>query len=147
MNHKSREFTKLSNAKSRFIGDQSQNLPFSFLPRLYFLTFCYRCSTFVENPLQIHLFLCKTKPISWLLKMNATSVTTSDYEEIRPAGHPKNKPNSNPIQSQTNPIGPDAQNERNFCLHNRLQRKPAFQTPQKQTQFKAKQTQFAGMFK
>ncbi len=43
---------------------------------------------------------------------------------------------TNPIQSQTNPIGSDAQNERNYCLHNRLQRKTAFQPPRKQTQFK-----------
>ncbi len=51
MNHKSGKLTMLSESKSRSIGNQSQNLPFSFLPRLYFLTFSYRRSTFVENPL------------------------------------------------------------------------------------------------
>ena len=123
---------------------ESQNLPFSCLPRLYFLTLCYRRSTFVESPLQIHLFLCKTNPICCNAQMNVTSVTTTNYNEIHPSSHPKNKPNSNPIQSQTNPIGSDAQNERNFCYNNRLQRKTAFQPPGKQTQFKPKQTQFAG---
>ncbi len=129
MNHKTRKLTMLTNAKSRSIGNQAQI-------RLYFLTFCYLRSTFVENPLQIHLFLCKTKPIYWDAQMNVTSVTTTNYKENHPSSHPQNKPNSNPIQSQTNPIGSDAQNKRNYCLHNRLQRKPAFQTPQKQTQFK-----------
>ena len=93
-------------------------------------------STFVVSPLQIHLFLCKTNPICWDAQMNVTSVTTTNYKENHPSSHPKNKPNSNPIQTQTNPIGSDAQNKRNFCYNNRLRRKPASQPPQKQTQFK-----------
>ena len=36
--------------------------------------------------------------------MNVTAFTTSNYEEKRPSTHRKNKPNSNPIQTQTNPI-------------------------------------------
>ena len=108
------------------------------ITRLYLLTFSYRRSTFVENPLQIHYFLCKTNPIYSEAQMNVTSVITTNYKENHPSSHPQNKPNSNPIQSQTNPIGSDAQNERNLCYNNRLRRKPAFQPPPKQTQFKPK---------
>ncbi len=71
------------------------------ITRLYFLTFFYRLSTFVENPLQIHYFLCKTNPICWMPKMNLTSVKTNHYENLcpryHPSSHPQNKPNSNPI--------------------------------------------------
>ncbi len=86
----------LSNAKSRSIGNQAQT-------HLYFLAFCYRRSTFVENPLQIHLFLCKTNPICSYAKINATFCLAKDYEENQPSSHPQNKPNSNPIQSQIKP--------------------------------------------
>ncbi len=76
--------------------------------------------------------------------MNVTTVLTRDYKENHPSSHPENKPNSNPIQSQTNPIGSDAQNESNLLFNKGLRRKTAFQPPQKQTQFKPNQTQFAG---
>jgi len=53
--------------------------------------FCLRLSTIVERSLQIHPFLYKTNPI-FLYFSPKTKIS------------PKNKPNSNPIQSQSKPI-------------------------------------------
>jgi hypothetical protein len=51
------------------------------------------------NPIQT-----QTNPIAGIPKMNVTSLTTKDYENIRPCGAPKNK-------AKTNPISQKAQNE------------------------------------
>ena len=58
------------------------------------------CSTLVENPLQNHTFLCKTKPISkscqcpqTLLRKQLTKIFTSSATR-----------KTKPIQSQTKPI-------------------------------------------
>ena len=48
--------------------------------------------------------LCKTNPISEMLKMKLSSVKTKDYENKRLCGLRENKPNSNPKQTQSNPI-------------------------------------------
>jgi hypothetical protein len=59
------------------------------LPNVHFvpLELCPFVSTFVENPLQIDYFLCKTNPI--FLDFNKKTMITL-----------KNKPNTNPIQTQ-----------------------------------------------
>jgi len=49
-------------------------------------------------------------------KMNVNSVLTMDYVNIRLRSRFKNKPNSNPIQSQF----PKGQNERKFCFNKGL---------------------------
>ncbi len=82
----------------------------------------------------------QNKPNFLDTQMNITSVTITDYKEKHPSSHPQNKPNSNPIGSY-------AQNEHNLLFNKELRRKASFQTPRKQTQFKANQTQFAGQKK
>ncbi len=65
-----------------------------------FFTLCCRRSTFVERPLQINFSLCKTNPIYWILKMNASSVSTRDYEndyDFRPGKTNPSKPKTKPI--------------------------------------------------
>jgi len=57
--------------------------------------------TFVESPLQITYFLCKTKPILSAvggLQMNVNLYNTTDYENKWQRRVRKNKPNSNPIK-------------------------------------------------
>ena len=66
--------------------------------KYYRLTTNRHRSTSVESPLQIHLFLCKTNPISWIPKMNVNSVKTKDYGNESPLRPPKNKPKTNPIK-------------------------------------------------
>jgi hypothetical protein len=46
----------------------------------------------------------QNKPNLLNAQINVTSVTIKNYEEKRPCSPRKNKPNSNPIQTQTNPI-------------------------------------------
>jgi hypothetical protein len=46
------------------------------------------------------------KPNPRKAKMNVTSLITKDYRKKDDFAAPKNKPKSNPIQSQTNPIPP-----------------------------------------
>jgi len=53
-------------------------------------------STFVESPLQIHPFLCKTNPIlsaSGGFKMNVSSLITKYYGNVRLCRCGENKPN------------------------------------------------------
>jgi hypothetical protein len=59
-------------------------------------------STTVKNPLQIAPF-CSNKANFRKSQMNVTSLITADYVKRTLGQHGKNKPNSNPIQSQTNP--------------------------------------------
>ena len=65
------------------------------------------CSTTVESPLQINPF-CSNKPNFRKSQMNVSPVITKEYENKTLGEHGKNKPNSNPIQTQykanTNPI-------------------------------------------
>jgi len=68
---------------------------------------CLLFSTLVENPLQIDPFLTNKAnfPKS---QMNVSPVLTKNYEQLTMNNELKNKPNSNPIQTQykanTNPI-------------------------------------------
>jgi len=63
----------------------------------------YICRGFSTN----QPFLCKTNPILSAvggLQMNVNSLITKDYENKWQRRVRKNKPNSNPIQTQSNPI-------------------------------------------
>ncbi|MHC4445955.1 MAG: hypothetical protein ACYTA5_25450, partial [Planctomycetota bacterium] len=94
--------------------------------RVYqYLYNCRETFTDVMSALQIKLFL-QNKPKFRKSQMNVTDLLTKAYEQLDTWSSGKNKPNSNPIQSQTNPI--------------------KAQKMQKQTQYKPKtkpiQTQF-----
>ena len=56
-------------------------------------------STLVERSLQIQLFLTN-KPNFQKSQMNLSAVITMNYEQMDTWSRGKNKPNSNPIQSQ-----------------------------------------------
>ena len=60
-------------------------------------------STIVENALQISSF-CTNKPNFPDAQMNVNKVLIKDYENKTLGESGKNKPNSNPIQTQSNPI-------------------------------------------
>jgi len=79
-------------------------------------------STTVESALQIAHFM-QNKPNFRKAQMNVTKALTRDYEKKTLGQRGKNKPNTKPIQTQSNPI-------------------KANKMP-KQTQYKPKQTQFA----
>ncbi len=93
---------------------------------------CPRPSTFVENPLQIHLFYAKQSQFTG--DPNEHNLCYNNQLQRKPPFQPPQK------QTQFKPNLLYAQNERNLCYTNRLQRKPAFQPPPKQTQFKPNQT-------
>ena len=78
-------------------------------------------STFVESALQIAHFM-QNKPNFQKAQMNVNNVLTVDYENKTLGERGKNKPNSKPKQTQSNPI-------------------KANKMP-KQTQYKPKQSQF-----
>ncbi|HIJ51692.1 MAG TPA: hypothetical protein HPP66_00880 [Planctomycetes bacterium] len=60
-------------------------------------------STTVESALQIAHFM-QNKPNFQKAQMNVSRVLTKDYEDETLGQRGKNKPNSKPIQSQSNPI-------------------------------------------
>ena len=62
-----------------------------------------RVSTLVESALQIHLFI-QNKPNFRKSQMNVKHYNTVDYVRWTLGERGKNKPNSNPIQSQSKPI-------------------------------------------
>jgi len=74
--------------------------------------------------------------------MNATSIITADYEKKTLSERGKNKPNSNPIQTQTNPITEKAKMNVTSIITKGYENKARFQAKAKQTQNKPKQTQF-----
>ena len=53
------------------------------------------CSTIVENPLQIGLFM-QNKPNFQKAKMNVSFLITRDYDNLPVFRAPKNKPNTKP---------------------------------------------------
>ncbi len=59
-------------------------------------------STFVENPLQINLFM-QNKPKVKSAQINVSSFTTSKYVKMDTWLSGKNKPKTKPKQTQTNP--------------------------------------------
>jgi len=70
--------------------------PYTFVPVL-------RIFTTVESALQISSFM-QNKANFQKSQMNITSVKTMNYEQITMNNDNKNKPNTNPIQTQSNPI-------------------------------------------
>ncbi|MHC4110456.1 MAG: hypothetical protein ACYSUY_05230, partial [Planctomycetota bacterium] len=60
-------------------------------------------STTVESSLQIRPFM-QNKPNFLDAQMNVNKVLTKDYDKMDTWASGKNKANSNPIQSQSNPI-------------------------------------------
>ena len=85
---------------------------------------------------QKNLFM-QNKPNLLNTQILVNCVLTMDYVNIRLRSRFKNKPNSNPIQSQF----PKGQNERKFCFNKGLWKKWHFLSPAKQSQFKPNQTQ------
>jgi len=64
---------------------------------------CRAITTFVGSALQIRLFM-QNKPNFQNAQINVNIVLTKDYAEKDTWWSGKNKPNSNPIQTQSNPI-------------------------------------------
>ena len=102
---------KKVNSKSGGIimATESQNLPFSLPAPLFRVPYTLRGST-VLGPLHLSRVLYKStlfmqnKPNLLDAQMNVTSVITVDYENIATWKLCENKPNSKPIQTQSNPI-------------------------------------------
>ncbi len=75
-------------------------------------------------------------------KINATLFATKDYDNKPPRRTPKNKPKTNPIQTQTNPISEKPKMNLTFYSTKAYDNKPPLPAPGKQTQFKPNRTQF-----
>ena len=82
---------------------ESQNLPFSCLPRLYFLLSAIVALHLSRVLYKSTLFL-QNKPNLLNAEMNVSKAYTGGYENKCRREHPKNKPNSNPIKPNSNPI-------------------------------------------
>ena len=74
----------------------------------------------------------QNKPNFQKAKMNVNIYYTKDYKIFIPLAGYKNKPNSNPIQTQS----PKSQNERKLNFNKGLHKKRWFRSPNKQTQFR-----------
>ena len=102
-------------------GHRSSNpqfclFPFNFLlskPMNHLTTHRHRESSYLrayKAPLHLSRALYKftlfmqNKPNFWKSQMNVNKVLTRNYEKKTLGEHGKNKPNTNPIQTQTNPI-------------------------------------------
>jgi len=122
------------------------NLDFDIVSNFVLLIsyFSYRdtnfSSTFVESALQIAHFM-QNKPNFRKSQMNVNMVLTVDYEKKTLGERGKNKPNSNPIQTQTNPITEKQKMNVNKVLTKGYENKSHFWIKAKQTQFKPKQSQ------
>ena len=76
----------------------------------------------------------KTNPISEKPKMNLNFYSTKDYDNKPPPATRKNKPKTNPIQTQTNPIlFMDKTNPTLFPAKD-YENKPRLRAPGKRTQ-------------
>jgi len=73
--------------------------------------------------------------------MNVNMVLTVDYDKKTLGERGKNKPKTNPIQTQTNPISEKAKMNVTSIITKGYENKPHFCVKAKQTQFKPKQTQ------
>ena len=93
------------------MSTKAQNLPFSCLPRLYFLL-----SAIV--PLYLSRILCKStlftqnKPNFRKAGMNVNEVLTKDYENKNAFTITQNKPNQTQFTGYSN--------ERNYCFNKEL---------------------------
>ena len=98
----------------------------------------YTCrENFTNRPL-----FMQNKPNFLRGQINATLFATKDYENKWQRRVRKNKPKTNPIQTQTNPISEKPKMNLNSYSTKDYDNKPCFPAPAKQTQFKPKQTQF-----
>jgi len=98
-------------------------------------------STTVESPLQISSFM-QNKPNFPKSQINVTKVITRDNEDKTLGERGKNKPNTKPKQSQTNPIPEKHKMNVSYIITKGYENKPHFWVKAKQTQYKPKQTQF-----
>jgi len=88
------------------VARSSQKTPFSLYNSFIFRTL--RPSTFVERPLQIHPFYAKQTQFP-KSQMNVKPYNTTDYENIANWTLGENKPNTNPIQTQSCPPPADSE--------------------------------------
>jgi len=98
-------------------------------------------STTVEDSLQISSFLTN-KANFRKSQINVITIITREYENETLSRRGKNKANSKPIQTQSNPISKKAKMKVSTILTKGYENKARFQAKAKQTQFKPKQTQF-----
>ena len=78
---------------------ESQNLPFSCLPRLYFLLSAI-VALHLSRVLYKSTLFMQNKPNLLDAQMNVSSAITMNYEQLTMNYANKNKPNSKPIQTQ-----------------------------------------------
>jgi len=83
----------------------------------------------------------QNKPNFQKAQMNVNMVLTVDYEKKTLGESGKNKPNTKPIQTQTNPISEEAKMNVSYIITKGYENKPRFRAKAKQTQFKPNQTQ------
>ena len=100
-------------------------LPFSCITRLYFVLYAVAALHLSRVLYKSTLFM-QNKPNFQKAQMNTSSVLTKDYGNWTLGERGKNKPNTNPIQSQYKPNSNPIKAKTNPI----------------QTQFKPKQTQF-----
>jgi len=95
--HKHREYSYLRAYKAL-------PLPVIYVPIRHRYLCAYKApSTTVESPLQISSFM-QNKANFTDDQMNVSSLITVEYENIANCKLGENKPNTKPIQSQSNPI-------------------------------------------
>ena len=88
---------------------EAQNLPFALPAPLFRVPYTLRGSTVIVTLLMSRVLYKSTlfmqnKPNLLNTQMNVNPVLRKDYKNETLSGYGKNKPNSNPIQSQSNPI-------------------------------------------
>ena len=126
---------------------ESQNLPFVLPAPLFRVPYTLRGST-VLGPLHLSrtlyksAFFMQNKPNFPDTQMNVTKVLTKDYENRTLSGCGKNKPNTKPKQSQTNPIPEKHKMNVSYIITKGYENKSHFWVKAKQTQYKPNQTQF-----
>ena len=92
----------------------------------------YNCRGSFTN----RLLFMQNKPNFLRGQINATLFATKDYENKWQRRVRKNKPKTNPIQTQTNPISEKPKMNLNFYSTKDYDNKPRLRAPGKQTQFK-----------
>ncbi len=82
------------------MATESQNLPFSCLPRLYFLLSAF-APLHLSRVLYKSTLFMQNKPNLRKSQMNVTSLTTVDYENIANWTLGENEPNSKPNKANS----------------------------------------------
>jgi len=96
---------------------------------------CREDSTTIESSLQISSFT-QNKANFPKSQMNVSRVSTRDYDKKTLGQRGKNKPKTNPIQSQSNPISEKAKMNVTSIIAKGYENKPRFRAKAKQTQYK-----------